>query len=595
MSPAPEPHDAASDAIVALAVLAIDSASIGGVVLRGPHGPTRDLWVEALRALLGGARPCRRIPQGVTEGRLLGGLDLVRTLQTGRPVAERGLIAEADGGVLLLPGAERVAPMVATALCAALDTHEVRTERDGVGAVAPARVALVAFDEGLGEEEAPRALTERLAIHLDLRGLRPEDLAALAPAADEIAAAQPALAHVVTPDSIIEILCATAMALGVASLRAPVLALRVARALAALGGRSEVEVEDAAAAARLVLAPRATRVPLDEAEPAESDPPPEMDEDQGDEEPEQAPPPEETGEETSREPLPGEDVVLAAAKAALPRDLLARLQNAAGSSRLRSSGRSGALRKSNERGRPAGTVRGDPRRERLDVVETLRVAAPWQVLRRRESGDGRVLVKPEDVRIRRRLRRARTTTIFVVDASGSAAFQRLAEAKGAVELLLAECYVRRDEVALVTFRDRTAEILLPPTRSLVRAKRSLAGLPGGGATPLAAGLDAGGALAETVRRKGDSPVLIVLTDGRANVARDGRIDRAQAAEDALAAASRLRAAGCGGLFVDTAPRPDPAARALAAAMDAVYLPLPRADAASLSKVVATAAQIGARR
>lgn len=595
MSPAPEVQDAASDAIVALAVLAIDPAAIGGVVLRGPHGPTRDLWIERLHALLGGGRAFRRIPHGVTEGRLLGGLDLVRTLSAGRPIAERGLLAEADGAVLLLPGAERVAPMIATSLCAALDTHEVKTERDGVGAVAPARFALVAFDEGVGDEEAPRALTERLAIHLDLRGLRPEDLTALAPEEDEIKAAQAALAYVATPDSVIEILCATAMALGVASLRAPVFALRVARALAALSDRSEVNLDDAAAAARLVLAPRATRLPVDEAEPGESEPPPETDDDQETREPEEAPPAEESSEETSREPLPGEDVVLAAAKAALPRDLLARLKIAAGPSRLRSSGRSGALRKSNERGRPAGTVRGDPRRERLDVVETLRVAAPWQILRRRESGDGRVLVKPEDVRIRRRLRRARTTTIFIVDASGSAAFQRLAEAKGAVELLLAECYVRRDEVALVAFRDRSAEILLPPTRSLVRAKRSLAALPGGGATPLAAGLDAGGALADAVRRKGDSPVLIVLTDGRANVARDGRVDRAQAAQDALAAASRLRGSGCAGLFVDTAPRPDPAARALAVAMDAVYLPLPRADATALSKVIATATQIGARR
>jgi magnesium chelatase subunit D len=86
--------------------------------------------------------------------------------------------------------------------------------------------------------------------------------------------------------------------------------------------------------------------------------------------------------------------------------------------------------------------------------------------------------------------RRETTTIFVVDASGSAALHRLAEAKGAVELLLADCYVRRDRVAMLAFRGKGAELMLPPTRSLVRAKRSLAGLPGGGGTPLAAGMDA---------------------------------------------------------------------------------------------------------
>ena len=114
-----------------------------------------------------------------------------------------------------------------------------------------------------------------------------------------------------------------------------------------------------------------------------------------------------------------------------------------------------------------------------------------------------------------------TTTIFVVDASGSAALHRLAEAKGAVELLLADCYIRRDQVALIAFRGSAAELLLPPTRSLARAKRSLAGLPGGGGTPLAAGLDAAFALSDSIRRKGQTPTVIVLTDGRANIARDG--------------------------------------------------------------------------
>ena len=95
-----------------------------------------------------------------------------------------------------------------------------------------------------------------------------------------------------------------------------------------------------------------------------------------------------------------------------------------------------------------------------------------------------------DLRITRLQQRAATATLFVVDASGSSALHRLAEAKGAVELLLAECYVRRDQVGVIAFRGRGAEVLLPPTRSLVRAKRSLAALPGGGGTPLAAGLQA---------------------------------------------------------------------------------------------------------
>jgi magnesium chelatase subunit D len=196
-----------------------------------------------------------------------------------------------------------------------------------------------------------------------------------------------------------------------------------------------------------------------------------------------------------------------------------------------------------------------------------------------------VLVRADDFHIRRYQQRRNTTTIFAIDASGSSALYRLGEAKGAVELLLAECYVRRDEVAVITFRGIGAELLLPPTRSLVRAKRGLAGLPGGGGTPLAAGIAAATALADRVRRGGATPVVVLLTDGRANVGLNGEGGRAQAQQDALAAARRLRAQGGQTLLIDTSPRAEPAALALALAMGARYLALPQADAGSLSRAV----------
>jgi magnesium chelatase subunit D len=234
---------------------------------------------------------------------------------------------------------------------------------------------------------------------------------------------------------------------------------------------------------------------------------------------------------------------------------------------------------------------GEPRQgARLSVVETLRAAAPWQPIRRRERQsdreEARIEVRRDDFRVRRYKQRAQTTTIFVVDASGSSALHRLAEAKGAVELLLAECYVRRDQVALIAFRGTDAELLLPPTRSLVRAKRSLAGLPGGGGTPLAAGIDAARALAEGVTRRGGFAAMVLLTDGRANVARDGTQGRPQAEADALASARALRVARVRSLLVDTSPRPQAAAEQLAREMGAVYLALPHADARALSRSVA---------
>ncbi len=250
------------------------------------------------------------------------------------------------------------------------------------------------------------------------------------------------------------------------------------------------------------------------------------------------------------------------------------------------------MQKSSKRGRPAGVLRGELRAgARLNVIETLRAAAPWQAVRRREAaGTGeesrpRVLIRRDDFRISRFKQRMETVTIFVVDASGSAALHRLAEAKGAVELLLADCYIRRDQVALIAFRGSAAEMLLPPTRSLARAKRGLAGLPGGGGTPLAAGLDAAFMLSDSVRRKGQTPTVIVLTDGRANIARDGGQGRPRAEDDAMSAARQLRGAGIAVVLVDTSPRPGISGETIAKEMGARYLPLPHADAATLTKAV----------
>ncbi len=293
--------------------------------------------------------------------------------------------------------------------------------------------------------------------------------------------------------------------------------------------------------------------------------------------------------------------LLAAANAAIPRGLLERLRNEKSSpSRVASQGRAGVLRQSLLRGRPAGVRRGEPRAGvRLNVIETLRAAAPWQPLRRgmlEGRSARRIEIRSEDFHVTRYKQRTQTTTIFVVDASGSSALNRLAEAKGAVELLLADCYVRRDQVAVIAFRGRDAELLLPPTRSLVRAKRSLAGLPGGGGTPLAAGIDAGLALAEHLRRSGQTPALVLLTDGRANVARDGGGHRERADADARSAARRVRAASISSLFIDTSPRAQAQAQQLAVDMNARYVALPYADAADLSRVVrnVTAAGRGER-
>lgn len=530
------------DLLLAARLLALDPG-LGGAIVRGRPGPQRDAWLDALRAALPPEAPFRRMPASIADERLLGGLDLAATLAAGRPVQARGLMEEALGGVIVVPSAERLGADTAARLALAQDREETR-------------FLLVLLDEGIDDERVPPALAERLAFHLDLE-------AGPVPVTFDGSNA--------APDHL-EAICVAADALGVESIRGPLLAVKAARAMARLEGRAMVCEADVAAAMRLVLAPRATRMPQSEPETA-----PEAPEDRG-----EAP-----QEEAAGETLDAlTELAIEAVRAVLPPDLLA-LQ--AGRARGRDKGGRGAgqIRQSASGGRRAG-VRAGPLRNgaRLDLVETLKAAAPWQPLRRREApGRTGVQVRRDDFRIRRLVKRAQATTIFVVDASGSAALARLGEAKGAVELLLAESYVRRDEVALIAFRGATAELLLPPTRSLARARRALADLPGGGGTPLGAAIEAAAQLAQAVSARGRTVTTLFLTDGRANVARDPSV---QPLADAEAAARALGSLGLKTLFIDTSPRPRPEGATLAAAMGATLIPLPRADAASLAATVRAA-------
>jgi magnesium chelatase subunit D len=286
------------------------------------------------------------------------------------------------------------------------------------------------------------------------------------------------------------------------------------------------------------------------------------------------------------------DLVLEAAQAAIPAGLLASLKiGQLQRAKTPTSGSAGALQKNALRGRPVGVRKGEPRAgQRINVLETLRAAAPWQKLRQRQLAQTddqkqRIVVRKEDFHVTRFRQSGQTTTVFVVDASGSSALNRLAEAKGAVELLLADCYVRRDSVAVLAFRGQTAELILPPTRSLARAKRSLAGLPGGGGTPLANAIDASILLADQLRKKGETPIVVLLTDGKGNIARDGKPGRTQAATDALAAAAEMRLRGFSTLLVDTSPQAQDAAKNLAQVMGAQYLALPYAGANTLNQAV----------
>ncbi len=546
--------DSWQQATLALQLLAIDPG-LGGVTIRARPGPVRDALLR--RVDLAAAR----IHPAIPDEALFGGLDLSATLTSGHLVQEQGLLA--TPGPMILAMAERAPVRLAAHLAVALDKGAGHT--------------LVALDEGAEPDEAVDAkLAERLAFHIDLSDIALRDIsteppgkAGQPPTAPMAGGFTPTRGRGLPSDAVIQI-TRIAADLGIDSLRAPLFALRAAKAHAILNDRDQVTGEDVETACALTLAHRATRIP----EPAPQEP--------------EAPPPDQTENQNTDDTLDiPDELLLDAVRALLPDNLLDRL--AAQKARAGRGSGTGAARKGNRRGRPLPSRAGRlSDGARIDIISTLRAAAPWQTIRRNATGQDGLQIRPADIRVKRFEEKSDRLLIFTVDASGSAALTRLAEAKGAVELLLAQAYARRDHVALVAFRGTEAELLLPPTRSLVQTKRRLAGLPGGGGTPLAAGMITAFEQAQHAQRRGLTPTIAILTDGRANIALDGTADRKQAATDAQQVAKALRANGVDAIVIDTGNRPEPALRNLAQTLDAAYLPLPRADAQRLSQSVATA-------
>ena len=538
---------------LAITLLAIDPHRLGGLVIRARAGPAQAAMLAAVQSL---DLAKVKLQHHMTVEVLNGDIDLTASL-AGRQLVTRKSIFDCAPSLFILPMAERSAPQFSARICQALE--------EGRGH------ALLALDEGVEVGDGlPDALTDRLAFHVTLDDLALQDLSpmTLPRSLEDIRAA---VRGVTLPAEVMEEAVILAASLGISSLRAPLLLGYAAQAHAALHARYEVTEEDLKLAVMLVYPHRATRLP--------QDPEPEAPSEQTN--PAEAP-------QDPNQAITPNDLMIEAVKAVLPPGVLAQLQTVV--KQPASGSGSGARRKGNHRGRPLPARLG-PKNSgaRVDLVASLRAAIPWQTLRKAANPEAvGPIFKASDLRHKRYEIGSDRLLIFTVDASGSAAVARLAEAKGAVELLLGEAYARRDHVALYAFRGTGSEALLPPTRSLVQTKKRLAALPGGGATPLAAGLAAAFQLALQERRNGLTPTLILLTDGRANVALDGSNDRAQAAADALMLAQKIAEAQIPALVIDTTIRPEKTLQTLAGKMRAHYIALPRSDSKSVSGAVSSA-------
>ena len=456
----------------AAALFAVDP-SLGGVRLRARHGAARDAWLDGLAKLFPDSVRMRRAPAAIDDGRLLGSIDLAATLQVGRPVREAGLLEQADGGLILFPMSERMSGATAARIAAVMDEGVVRVERDGASWRAAARFGVIALDEGIGDDErTPPALLDRLAFHIDLDNVHHRDATLSQYGPDDIARARARLASVEDDPALVETLVRVAASLGVPSLRAAATAVKAARAACALRGETRMEAGDIAAAARAILAPRATRLPPDDTDasaPEEALPP---DAQAGD-----APADTDDGHENDAVPDELHDRVLDAARAAIPPRLLESICGRRGDARgRRRSGQVGtrarqcAPRPSDERAARRPARRSSVgRRHALRRRSMAGAADAWGLIEPLSSG---LPISASSV-CRGSARPSRSSWWT---HPGSSAIQRLAEVKGAIELFSGRmlCAPRPTSPWWLSGVDRPKSCCIP-TRSLARAAARIDG------------------------------------------------------------------------------------------------------------------------
>ncbi|OBI94439.1 magnesium chelatase subunit D family protein [Mycobacterium sp. 1245805.9] len=531
---------------------------IGGALIRGEKGTAKSTAVRGLAALLGGGLV--EMPLGATEDRVIGSLDLQRVLRDGEHAFSPGLLARAHGGVLYVDEVNLLHDHLVDVLLDAAAMGRVHIERDGISHSHESRFVLIGTMNPEEGELRPQLL-DRFGLTVDVHASRdvdvrmqvvrqrmayeadPDAFAARYADADAelargIAAARALVDQVTLPDNELRRIAALCAAFDVDGMRADLVVARTAVAHAAWRGAAIVEEQDIRVAAELALPHRRRRDPFDEpgidrdqlddalAQAGSEDPEPDPDQPGGGQAADAPEPQANSKPRSSTKPSAPPSATFRARALTVPG-----VGEGAPGRRSRARNASGMV--------VAASDGSDAGAHGLHLFATLLAAAE-------RAGTGPLRPDPEDVRRAIREGREGNLVIFVVDASGSmAARDRMAAVSGATLSLLRDAYQRRDKVAVITFRQTEARLLLPPTSSAHIAGRRLARFDTGGKTPLAEGLLAARELIvrERARDRARRPLVVVLTDGRATAGPDplGR---------SRIAAARLLAEGAAAVVVD---------------------------------------------